>query len=272
MTLFGVSAGAVSVHFHLLSDMSEGLFEKAISQSGTAFVTISDGSKGDWTLRLANAMGWDGVGGEKEIYDFLKSADAAEIVKHQSAIITDDEKKRRISTAFAPCVEPYTSEQNFFTKTPAELIKNAWGNKVPLIIGATSEEGLLYYFDVKGDPVAALSDNSFANLLPAELNLTNDSAESKRMVRQMKKFYYGQESTLAPNEENVMRFLDILSDKQFLYGIHLAIKYRTKDVQSAATYFYRFNFQSDFNALRKMFGFSEIKGNSGESLLLRICF
>lgn len=249
------------MHLHLISDLSKGLFDKAISQSGTALATYSNSSKRNWTLRLANSMGWDGIDGKIGIYDFLKSADAADIVKHQSELVTSEEKKRGTFTPFSPCVEPYINEQSFLTKSPIELIESAWGNKVPLIIGATSEEGLLYYFDVKADPISYLSNKGFENLLPPELNITNDSATSKEMVQQMKKLYYGNEISPMPNEENIMRFLDILSDKYFLHGIHLAIKYRTKDIQSASTYFYRFNFQSDFNALRKMFGFSEIKGN-----------
>lgn len=36
VTLFGESAGSVSVHYHLLSKLSRGLFHRAITQSGTA--------------------------------------------------------------------------------------------------------------------------------------------------------------------------------------------------------------------------------------------
>ena len=36
VTIFGESAGAMSVGFHVLSPMSRGLFHRAISQSGTA--------------------------------------------------------------------------------------------------------------------------------------------------------------------------------------------------------------------------------------------
>lgn len=202
-------------------------------------------------------MGWNGIGGEKEMYDFLKAADAADIVKHQDTIITDDDKKNGMLIAFGPCTESYISEQNFLTKAPIELIANAWGNKVPLIIGATSEEGLLYYFDVKSDPNAYMNADGFENLLPPELKITKGSAKSKEMIENMKKLYYGEE---VPSAENMMIYLDILSDKHFLHGIHLAVKARIQDSQSAATYLYRFNFQSDFNALRKMFGFHEIKG------------
>lgn len=37
ITLFGESAGGVSVQFHMVSPLSQGLFKGGISQSGTAF-------------------------------------------------------------------------------------------------------------------------------------------------------------------------------------------------------------------------------------------
>lgn len=250
------------MHLHMLSDLSKGLFDKAIAQSGTALATFTNLSKASRTSSLASSMGWNGIGGEDAIYEFLKNADASDIVKHQNKIVTDDDKRRGLFAAFTPCVEAYRSEQTFLTKSPIELIDNAWGNGVPLIIGATSEEGLLYYFGVKADPNSYLNDDSFEKLLPPELNLTNDSVESREMVKRMKKLYYdGDELEPIPSVTNIMRFLDILSDKYFLHGMHLAVKSRTKDTQSAATYLYRFNFQSDFNALRKMFGFNDIIGS-----------
>lgn len=36
ITLFGESAGSSSVHFHLLAEESQGLFQRAIMQSGSA--------------------------------------------------------------------------------------------------------------------------------------------------------------------------------------------------------------------------------------------
>ena len=42
ITLFGESAGSASTHYHMLSGRSEGLFHKAILQSGTALCS--------WTL------------------------------------------------------------------------------------------------------------------------------------------------------------------------------------------------------------------------------
>ena len=37
MTIFGESAGAISVNYHVVSPMSKGLFHRAISHSGSIF-------------------------------------------------------------------------------------------------------------------------------------------------------------------------------------------------------------------------------------------
>ena len=57
VTLFGQSAGAVSVHLHIMSKLSKGLFRSGISQSGNAFCFwgVRDDSV-DYTFRLANAL------------------------------------------------------------------------------------------------------------------------------------------------------------------------------------------------------------------------
>lgn len=37
ITICGATAGAASVHYHILSQLTKGLFHKAIAQSGSAF-------------------------------------------------------------------------------------------------------------------------------------------------------------------------------------------------------------------------------------------
>ena len=46
---------------------------------------------------------------------------------------------------FGPIIEPFSSEQSFISKDPKILHRTAWGNQIPIIIGGTSDEGLVIY-------------------------------------------------------------------------------------------------------------------------------
>lgn len=92
VTLFGQSAGACSVHLHMISDMSKGLFHRAILMSGTVFTDCRHTMK-DMPQRLAKAVGWNGEGGIAQMVQVLRDASAENLTKYQTEIIT--EKVRR---------------------------------------------------------------------------------------------------------------------------------------------------------------------------------
>lgn len=88
ITIFGESAGGASVHYHTISEMSKDLFHKAIPMSGTSLTNWALVPRRNWGDRLAKKLGWDGDGtDEKAIYEFLKKADAAALVKAQESVI-----------------------------------------------------------------------------------------------------------------------------------------------------------------------------------------
>lgn len=105
VTLFGESAGAASVHLHILSPKSRKYFHKAICQSGTAF--------GDWAFKkdvvertrlLGKFLGCKGES-DLEIYETLKNADLTKIQSDVMKVITPDEKRRSLPFIFKPTVE-----------------------------------------------------------------------------------------------------------------------------------------------------------------------
>lgn len=85
ITLFGQCAGAASVHLHILSRASQGLFHKAIMQSGCALNPWVNGSMdngmvlGQHFCRLNS--------NEAEILDYLQKEDVARIWLAQSEIM-----------------------------------------------------------------------------------------------------------------------------------------------------------------------------------------
>jgi carboxylesterase type B len=89
VTLFGESSGAVSVHMHMISPLSRGLFHRAISQSGTATrrYVLTDDLLGQ-ARHLARRVGCAGDGDSREVVDCLKSVSAVRIAAvHEEAMV-----------------------------------------------------------------------------------------------------------------------------------------------------------------------------------------
>lgn len=89
MTIFGESAGGASVHYHMISEHSRGLFQRAIPMSGVAFNngwTLQP--RRNWAFRLANALGYNGSKNDADVLEFLESVDAFEIVKNSQQVLT----------------------------------------------------------------------------------------------------------------------------------------------------------------------------------------
>lgn len=142
----GESAGAASVSMHMLSNQSKNLFHKAIVMSGTAYAPWALSSNGgDWPQRLAKKLGWNGVGGESACLRILQKAKPRSIVQATEKLATIDDCKQITFIAFSPVLEPYETPQCFLRKLPSELIDLAWSKHIPTIIGACSNEGLLFY-------------------------------------------------------------------------------------------------------------------------------
>lgn len=118
ITIFGHSAGGVSVCNLLASPPAAGLFHKAIIQSGACDMAIALDKGYKQGLELVDSMG---CGGENMI-DCLRKKPAAEF------------KEARIITAW-PHIDGYALKA-----MPIESIKNGEYNKVPVMVGSTLKE------------------------------------------------------------------------------------------------------------------------------------
>lgn len=145
VAVFGESAGAVSVSMHMLSNRSKDLFHKAILMSGSAYACWAISANEDRPMKLAKKLGWNGEGGDSACLAVLQKASPKAIVKMQEEITTFEDRKRFRFIPFAPCIEPYESEQCFLNKYPTELIEDAWSKHVPVLTGICSNEGLIFY-------------------------------------------------------------------------------------------------------------------------------
>ncbi|XP_067905155.1 fatty acyl-CoA hydrolase precursor, medium chain-like [Heterodontus francisci] len=124
VTIFGESAGAMSVSFHVVSPLSSGLFHKAISESGTALINFGS-NLGPKSLAqmVANMTGCD-TDHSWEIADCLKKKSAEELLNINSTEIS-----------FFPVVDGV-----FLPRDIEQLLAAKEVNSVPYLLGINNQE------------------------------------------------------------------------------------------------------------------------------------
>lgn len=241
ITIFGISAGGASVHLHLMSQYSKGLFHKAIAQSGSALNAWANRSaNSDLNERLARNVGWNGEGGKTAMWDHILSTDTESLVKNQP-IATELEKQNGLVFNYVPVVEPYDQGDCFVPRSLVEMNRSAWGNRVPLILGGVSHEGYMSFENYVRNEKLFADDGYFANALPQELDLPVNSAERKRLGDQLRRQYFGDQ---IPSLANVDLYANLLNEKMFWHGINAIVKSRLADANAAPTFLYHFNYTS----------------------------
>ncbi|KAM9376088.1 cocaine esterase-like [Pholidichthys leucotaenia] len=126
VTIFGESAGAVSVSLLLLSPLSNGLFHRAIAESGTAAMDlVMSYNPLPMTQAVANASGCS-LENTKKMGDCLRKNDIETIVA-----FSEDQNLRF----------PINDDGHFLTKPVDELFRNHEFLTVPFMTGVNNDEG-----------------------------------------------------------------------------------------------------------------------------------
>ncbi|XP_033244802.1 uncharacterized protein LOC108153856 [Drosophila miranda] len=258
ITLMGESAGAASTHMMMTTEQTRGLFHKAIMQSGSMYSEWASEPRGNWAYRLACSIGYSGSENEKEVFRYLQRASASDLATHCIALITQEEKRNYVLFAFTPVVEPYVTSACVMPKPHREMVADAWGNDIPLIIGANSFEGLFSYQSTMQDADHMLS--AFEALIPREVRDQVTPAELKDLIREFKISNFD-DATRGRMEFN--ECLHLLSIKHFWHGIHRTVLSRLALAPTTPTYLYRFDFDSPhFNHFRTVMCGRHVRGVS----------
>ncbi|KAK9297565.1 hypothetical protein QLX08_008786 [Tetragonisca angustula] len=242
VTIFGESAGGSSVHYHMMSDLSKGLFHRAISQSGTGhcpWALTRPRSASKQAAKMAELLDCPSKN-SKQLLACLRTRDAVDI-------IATDRSFQVFSYSpmipFRPVIEP-VHPGAFLTGEPTFLTKHGRLLDIPWMTGVTSQEGALkapgLYGRRNGELVKKL-DKDFSNIAPITLLFeeTCPKGEMERVVSEIRKFYFG-ESPI----DNSTRFnlIDMYSDAWFTHAAYTAIRdYFEK--QSSPIYYYYFAYR-----------------------------
>uniref|UniRef100_A0A1A9ZUL5 Carboxylic ester hydrolase n=1 Tax=Glossina pallidipes TaxID=7398 RepID=A0A1A9ZUL5_GLOPL len=246
ITVFGESAGGVSAHYMMLSEKAKGLFHKAVIMSGSVLTSWGFLSKMDWAYRLAKATGFKGLNEDNLVLQHLRSVKPQTLMRVAAGLLTLEERHdRRFMYTFGPCVEAYETADCIVPRPPLEMLRDAWSNEIPLLIGGNSFEGLLMFTEVRKYP-DLINNLKIESLPPFDLALSEE--KRKEYGQLIKDVYFGEEE---PSWKTILQYCDIFSYKYFWHGIHRAVLARQRYATRADTYLYRFDFDSKhFNIMR----------------------
>lgn len=167
VTIFGESAGGMSVHAHILSPMSRGLFQRAFMMSGTMHTldffdaTHESISKGDRVAAIVGCAGRDDslASNAETIIDCLRTKSADEITVAAAETL-------------APKVFYFfpTYHNEFLPKVPPVAISKGFVHSVDILQGVTEDEGVLSLIyplrsELLPDDVEDIDDKKFRQSL-----------------------------------------------------------------------------------------------------------
>ncbi|KAJ8718215.1 hypothetical protein PYW07_006145 [Mythimna separata] len=253
VTIFGQSAGSVSVSYHLISSMSKGLFNRAIMQSGSALAF--------WALQfqpleaaslLAQQMGHTTTD-PKEIYNLFNNMTADALLSYQ---VPREEGYVVISEhIFPPCIEKKIhGVEPFLSDSPYNLISQGKYNKVPVIIGLNSAEGLYFWGQEKDSRLAQID---FYKAMPRDLTFPSNE-EKVETANRLKELYMAGEN-ITEEESSLEKLSRFEGDSAITYPV-LATMDLFLQTSTEPIYAYKFNYDGSLNLVKIMYGFQEVAG------------
>jgi len=156
VTIFGESAGALSVTSHVASPLSKGLFARAVSESGTIQDDVFPHANG--SLEQATYTGEKYV----EVMGCSNATDVIGCMRNKThEELTDGLVPLMIATNTPPSLTAVSKVKNiqfapvydgwFFPEHPADIFSEGKQNEVPFMIGFTEDEGTLFVDDIENE-------------------------------------------------------------------------------------------------------------------------
>ena len=240
IAIAGESAGSASVALHLLSPKSQGLFKRAILQSGTGLSPGWDPNTPEQALKQADqvskALGCDE---EEDILSCLQSRDVDEF----------------LSMALEWAAPWHGVSDNGFTSDPflpgsvEELLESEkFNSDVEVIIGTNADEGILYVGPATNgltqwDDIKESVELVGPTMLFGIPNPSDITEEDFKKMNKLIDYYVGSIENI--NEEHKQGVIDMFTDSLFQYGTHQTINRLVE--QNVTLYQYLLTYQGQYS-------------------------
>lgn len=250
VTLVGDSAGSLSIMLHMVSPMSQNLFHRAISMSGSAIAPgVYDGIASNGQKQLAKK--------QAELLDcptdttgsMLLCLNTKPFENFTNTLEAVFEWKGNPILLWQPAVEPEVrGVERFLTAQPYDLIKQGKFKQVPYILGVTEDEfggvRTLYERDAlnNGTSYQEINDDWF-RLAPIIFYYERDTPRSHYISRELRKFYFKDKPiNPATNRELGQLYGDGIITFPMYRAAKLMATYSKQPV-----YFYKFSHKSRYS-------------------------
>ncbi|RZC33123.1 venom carboxylesterase-6-like [Asbolus verrucosus] len=237
VTLTGVSSGACSVHLHYLSPMSDGLFHKGFSQSGTALNPFAIQDEPLMKAKLLGASLGCPTSSTHALVNCLKQRPFRHILTKVSLF------HGYLFTPFSPFGPVIEKGRNaFLHKNPYYLLAKGYIQDLPWLTSNTAHEGLFPAAYIYKD--LANVNEKWGEIAPflLDYNYTLATLLWETTAKKIKKHYLGQNEEI--NEANFMKLVQMFSDRLFLVDAEYAVRLQGK-VNKSPVYYYRFTYPGD---------------------------
>ncbi|XP_067638338.1 esterase B1-like [Eurosta solidaginis] len=237
VTVFGESAGGALTHYLCLTEQTRGLFHRAILMSGTAYGYWANNGTKQYAFTLAQLAGYKGENNDKEVLEYLKKCKANDLVTLETKVMSAEKSPpHQLSFPFVPCIEQYDTPQCVLSKSPRDLMKTAWSNTIPIIVGSVSQEGLLVVPFLLLNPSLVNDVKTCENFVPEEIWDEKNVQRKAEKLRQI----HANSGKILPEE-----FQDISAYSLFYFPQYCFMLSRLAYAPTASTYLYRYDFDSE---------------------------
>ncbi|GLV38036.1 uncharacterized protein CBL_07834 [Carabus blaptoides fortunei] len=237
----GPLAGGASVHYHLLSPLSRGLFHRGISASGTAlcnWALAESPLQKTWTMGKLLGCTQNNT---HDLVECLRNKTAAEItetVKHFQPWLYNP------YSPFAPSVER-AGKYRFLPDLPYTLLKHGQLADVPWLTSVTSEEGLYPASDLVSNERIQVLNQHWTELAPYILHYDGTVPPAQQaIVAEKIGLYYLKGEPIS--RRTFPALVQAIGDRLFVVDAEKAARLQAQ-VNQSPVYLYRFSYRGSIS-------------------------
>jgi len=219
VTIAGQQAGGASVHYHLLSPITQGLFSRAVSMSGTALCWWASTKRhAEKAIKLAKLVDCPQNDTSAMVECFKDLPMETMMNTHPNFYDWKHlEENQEPMTAWSPRVDPESSLP-YMPREPIDVMTAGEFKAVPWMAGMTDDEGAYrahsFFNDMRG--VREFEEN-YEKYGPMMFGLHDGQSEApKVMAQKVREFYWGGKEI---EKDEAAAVVDALTDSGYSHAV-----------------------------------------------------